>query len=242
MFDPEARSDRHGESSPETLTIQIATSHPLLLEGLAFVLARLAPRVNIQHAGTLQCLLAALAERPDTALVLLDLIEAEGGGTTAIAHVRTAYPAIPVVAVSGTTDPATIIAAIRCGAMGYISQRSTPNVLLGALRLVLAGEVYVPPAVLREPFAMEPADVSTRVIGPAREAIAPDLTTRQLEVLALLVQGKSNKVISRELGLAQGTVKAHTAAIFRALRVSNRTEAAFVVRGLGIEVPARGEI
>lgn len=240
MVEPGMKSERQVESSPETLTIQIATAHPLLLDGLAFVLARLAPRVDIQHADTLPRLLAGLAARPDTALVLLDLIGADGLGTTAIEHVRATHPEIPIVAVSGTTDPKTIIAAIRCGAMGFISQRSTPNVLLGALRLVLAGEVYVPSAVLREPLAVEPAGASGRVAAPAPDAIALDLTKRQLEVLALLVQGKANKVISRELGLAQGTVKAHTAAIFRALRVSNRTEAAFAVRCMRIEAPARG--
>jgi DNA-binding NarL/FixJ family response regulator len=240
MVEPGMKSERHAESSPETLTIQIATAHPLLLDGLAFVLARLAPKVDIQHADTLPRLLAGLAARPDTALVLLDLIGVDGLGTSAIERVRAAHPEIPIVAVSGTTDPQTIIAAIRCGAMGFISQRSTPNVLLGALRLVLAGEVYVPSAVLREPLAAEPAGTPGRVAAPAPDAIALDLTKRQLEVLALLVQGKANKVISRELGLAQGTVKAHTAAIFRALRVSNRTEAAFAVRFMRIEMPARG--
>jgi DNA-binding NarL/FixJ family response regulator len=240
MVEPGMKSERQAESNPEILTIQIATANPLLLDGLAFVLARLAPTVDIQHADTLPSLLAGLAARPDTALVLLDLIGADGLGTTAIEQIRAAHPAIPVVAVSGTTDPATIIAAFRCGAKGFISQRSSPKVLLSALRLVLAGEVYVPPAVLHEPLATESANASRRAAAPAHDVVALDLTKRQLEVLALLVQGKSNKLISRELGLAQGTVKAHTASIFRTLRVSNRTEAAFAVRCMQIEVPARG--
>jgi DNA-binding NarL/FixJ family response regulator len=123
--------------------------------------------------------------------------------------------------------------------MGFVSKRSAPPVLLGALRLVLAGEVYVPPEVLRVELASSgaPAQASAAATEPPRGRRDPDLTPRQLDVLALLVQGKPNKVICRELGLAEGTVKAHTAAIFRALRVSNRTEAGFAVNYLGIEIP-----
>jgi DNA-binding NarL/FixJ family response regulator len=113
-------------------------------------------------------------------------------------------------------------------------------VLLSALRLVLAGEVYVPPEVLRTQLFAPAPSAPFRVYGVAAERRGGkelDLTKRQLDVLALMVQGKPNKVICRELGLAEGTVKAHTAAIFRALRVSNRTEAGFAVSTLGIRIP-----
>jgi DNA-binding NarL/FixJ family response regulator len=122
--------------------------------------------------------------------------------------------------------------------MGFISKRSPPPVLLGALRLVLAGEVYVPPEVLRAQLLAPPQRARSAAADHARGGKELDLTKRQLDVLGLLVQGKSNKVICRELGLAEGTVKAHTAAIFRALRVSNRTEAGFAVNCLGIRMPA----
>jgi DNA-binding NarL/FixJ family response regulator len=122
--------------------------------------------------------------------------------------------------------------------MGFISKRSAPPVLLGALRLVLAGEVYVPPEVLRTQLLTPSRRAPSTAADHARAGKDFDLTKRQLDVLALLVQGKPNKVICRELGLAEGTVKAHTAAIFRALHVSNRTEAGFAVSSLGIQIPA----
>jgi DNA-binding NarL/FixJ family response regulator len=208
-------------------------------DGLANVVADLARRVEIQQADTVQGALAELAARPDTALVLLDPVMPDGEESWVFDRIREAHPAIPLVIVSGAVDYSAVTAAIRSGAMGFISKRSAPAVLLSALRLVLAGEVYVPPEVLRVELASSgvPAQASAGSTEPPRGRRDPDLTPRQLDVLALLVQGKPNKVICRELGLAEGTVKAHTAAIFRALRVSNRTEAGFAVNYLGIEIP-----
>ncbi len=227
---------------PEPLKVLIADAHPLMRDGLANVLAGLSQRVDALQADSLEGALAALDAHPNTALVLLDLIMPDGDGTSALERVREAHPEIPIVVVSGTTDHATVTEAIRSGAMGFISKRSAPPVLLGALRLVLAGEVYVPPEVLRTqllaPSRGAPSRPPAAAADRARGGKNLDLTKRQLDVLALLVQGKPNKVICRELGLAEGTVKAHTAAIFRALRVSNRTEAGFAVSSLGIQVPA----
>jgi DNA-binding NarL/FixJ family response regulator len=209
-------------------------------DGLANVVADLARRVEIQQADTVQGALAELAARPDTALVLLDPVMPDGEESWVFDRIREEHPATPIVILSGAVDYPSVTAAIRSGAMGFISKRSAPAVLLSALRLVLAGEVYVPPEVLRVELASSsvPAQTSAGSAEPSRgRRRDPDLTPRQLDVLALLVQGKPNKVICRELGLAEGTVKAHTAAIFRALRVSNRTEAGFAVNYLGIEIP-----
>ena len=222
----------------EALKILIVDAHPLMRDGLAKVLAGLSERVDIRQADSLHGTLAALDAHANTALVLLDLVMPDGDGTSVLERVHAAHPGIPIVVVSGTTDHATVTAAIRNGAMGFISKRSAPPVLLGALRLVLAGEVYVPPEVLRTQLLTPPQRAPSTAAGHARAGKDFDLTKRQLDVLALLVQGKPNKVICRELGLAEGTVKAHTAAIFRALRVSNRTEAGFAVSSLGIQIPA----
>jgi DNA-binding NarL/FixJ family response regulator len=226
----------------EALKVLIVDAHPLMRDGLAKLLAGLSQRVDVLQADSLQGALAELAAHSDTALVLLDLIMPDGNGTSTLERIHAAHPGIPVVVVSGAADHATVTAAIRSGAMGFISKRSAPPVLLGALRLVLAGEVYVPPEVLRTQLLAPSRGASSRAPVTAAERARggkdPDLTKRQLDVLALLVQGKPNKVICRELGLAEGTVKAHTAAIFRALRVSNRTEAGFAVSSLGIQIPA----
>lgn len=223
---------------PDVLKILVADAHPLMRHGLGNVLTGLSQRVDVLQADSLRGALAELEAHPDTALVLVDLIMPDGEGTMVLERVREARPQIPIVVVSGATDHATITAAIRDGARGFISKRSAPPVLLSALRLVLAGEIYVPPEVLRSQLADPSRGAPLSAAERVRSGQDPDLTKRQLDVLALLVQGKPNKVICRELGLAEGTVKAHTAAIFRALRVSNRTEAGFAVSCLGIQIPA----
>jgi DNA-binding NarL/FixJ family response regulator len=235
-FDQRAREDREG------MKILIIDEHPLMRAALANVLAGLSQRVGVLQADSLDGALAALEAHANTSLVLLDLLLADSEGANAIARLRQSHAGIPVVVLSSVTDRATVTAAIRAGAMGFISKRSTPPVLLSALRLVLAGEVYIPPEVLRMQAperAAEPALGAAAALGePPRRGEELGLTRRQLDVLALLVQGKPNKVICRELGLAEGTVKTHTAAIFRALRVSNRTEAGFAVSRLGIQIPS----
>jgi DNA-binding NarL/FixJ family response regulator len=111
--------------------------------------------------------------------------------------------------------------------------------MINALRLVLAGGVYLPPEILSQ--AASPG--SGRPAGPGEKPVTPEdigLTGRQNEVLALLVQGKPNKLICRELGLAEGTVKIHISAILRTLGVSNRTQAVVAVSQLGMTLSAIG--
>ena len=125
--------------------------------------------------------------------------------------------------------------AINDGAMGFIPKISRTEVLVAALRLVFSGGVYLPPSA----FSMQSgADGCGCAPARARNAIPGEvgLTERQAQVLALLVQGKSNKLICRALDLAEGTVKIHVTAILRALNVSNRTEAVVAVSRLGLRL------
>jgi DNA-binding NarL/FixJ family response regulator len=113
--------------------------------------------------------------------------------------------------------------------------------LLDALRLVLSGGVYLPLEVLRQ-HQGTPAQALKRAAeaSTSGEALLPravGLTARQAEVLALMVQGKPNKLICRDLGLAEGTVKIHVTAILKALNVSNRTQAVIAVGKLGLKLP-----
>ena len=120
------------------------------------------------------------------------------------------------------------------GAMGYIPKRSSNTVMLQALRLVLSGGIYVPAAAISPEAAAErtapaPTPQSTRT-SPHELG----LTDRQAEVLACILQGLPNKLICRRLGLAEGTVKIHVAAILRALNVHNRTQAVIEASRLGV--------
>src|SRR5262249_31475506 len=128
-------------------------------------------------------------------------------------------------------------------ALGFIPKTDSREVLLGALRLILAGGTYIPPEVL----AAGPAAAAALPAGgksatgkrPSPSELG--LTERQVDVLALMMQGKSNKLICRALDLAEPTVKNHVSAILKALGVANRTEAVLAVAALGweLQTPAR---
>lgn len=122
-----------------------------------------------------------------------------------------------------------MLEAVRLGAAGFIPKTSSSKVMLSALRLVMSGGVYLPPALIDE------NSVSTRDAPGADMSLdATPLTPRQREVLALLGQGKSNKEIARTLNLSEGTVKLHVTAILKALNVSNRTGAVVAASRLGL--------
>jgi DNA-binding NarL/FixJ family response regulator len=174
----------------------------------------------------------------DISLILLDLALPRVDGFEALRQLREEFPGIPVVVVSAHDQSEFVMRAIDAGAMGFIPKTSTTQILLNALRLVLSGGVYLPPEVLRSQEAIAPA-APQLAAGPAqlRNPREIGLTERQAQVLALLVQGKPNKLICRELSLAEGTVKIHVTAVLKALSVTNRTQAVIAVGKLGLKLP-----
>ena len=212
------------------MKILVCDDHALFRVGLLHVPAALDPEVRILEAGSGPDVLAAAREHPDLDLVLLDLDLGAARGLDVLGELRRHDPSLPVVIVSADDDPASMRAALDAGAAGFVPKSSRGGVLLGALRLVLAGGVYVPPEMLRAPARAveerEPASPRRR-----RRRAGP-LTRRQEEVLELLARGLTNREICGVLGIAEGTVKAHLAAIFEALDVTNRTEAAFALQEL----------
>jgi DNA-binding NarL/FixJ family response regulator len=150
---------------------------------------------------------------------------------------------VPVIVLSGYEDPAIMRGALERGVLGFIPKAYSPEVMLSAVRLVLAGGVYVPPMMLSAvppgvvagipgASAQPSARGSAAGGGQTLEHLRNVLTDRQVEVLQLLSQGKPNKLIGRALGISEGTVKIHLAAIFRALNVRNRTEAVVAAQTL----------
>jgi DNA-binding NarL/FixJ family response regulator len=168
-------------------------------------------------------------------LVLLDLKMPGLNGMDALAALRAAVPGTPLVVLSAEDDPAVVRAAIEGGAMGFIPKSSTPEVLIQALRLVLAQGVYLPPAVLERVKTSPARAPSSAPIGPS-DAMLPGLTPRQMDVLRCVIRGKPNKVIARELEVSEATVKAHLSAVFLALSAHNRTEAVFAAAKLGLRL------
>ena len=217
-------------SREPAVTVLIVNDHPLIRQAVAEILGGLAGGMHVIQAGTLPRALVELAAHPEIALVLLDPALDDGAGACGFDRIRAADPGARVVALCAPSGRAAVLAVLARGAMGFIPDRSPPGVLLNAVRLVLAGQVYLPPEVLGASDAAAPAAASPRREGPT-------LTPRQLEVLALLVQGIPNKLICRALVMAEGTLKTHVATIYRELGVSNRAQAGFAVRRLGLRVP-----
>ena len=123
------------------------------------------------------------------------------------------------------------------GVQGYILKSSPPEVILSAVRLVVGGGIYVPPEAMKAAASTAPAPFFSATNGSdgltTKERLATVLTDRQIDVLKLLAKGRPNKLIARELGISEGTVKIHLAAIFRALHVRNRLEALVAAQHLG---------
>ena len=216
------------------MKILVVDDHPLILEALKQVLRDLDPDIEVLEARDGQQAVDQALMHPDLALVLLDLTLPRKHGLELLAELREASPDVPVVVLSASEDRDTVLRAINDGAMGFIPKTSRTDVLIAALRLVFTGGVYLPPSA----FATQPG-ASSEPRVPAAAMRSPrdvGLTERQAEVLALLVQGKSNKLICRALDLAEGTVKIHVTAILRALNVTNRTEAVVAVSRLGLRL------
>ena len=209
------------------MRVLIADDHPLVRDALARTVRELDVAADVQQAGDFEALLRlALAAPAD--LALLDLNMPGMNGVAGLRRLREMLPTLPVVVASGQDDAATIRAVLAAGAAGFIPKSERTEVLLHALRLVLAGGVYVPPRGLEEAAVVEPTALS-------KQGAAATLTPRQRDVLRALSRGQPNKLIARELGLTEGTVKIHIAAILRALQARNRTEAVVRAREIGLD-------
>ena len=205
------------------MDVLIADDHPLVRDALSRIVRQMAPDSRIDEAGDFRSLVAQI-DREAPTLLLLDLNMPGMDGLAGLRRLRERYPSLAIVVASGQDDPVTIRTVLATGASGFISKADPPQTLINALRLVSGGGVYV----------------SARLLGQAHDGATPlgvdpsGLTPRQRDVLDLLLLGHPNKQIARSLGLTEGTVKIHIAAILRALRARNRTEAVLRARELGL--------
>ncbi len=216
------------------MKILIVDDHPLVRDAMSRIVVELAPAVEALQAADCARGLELARGVPDVDLVLLDLNLPGVRGFEALEQFRREHPALPVVVVSMHHDGDTVREVIRRGAMGFIPKVCTKEIILGALRLVLSGAVYVPSQAIAEDAGA--ADVQS----PGRAAVSLSklgelgLTPRQVEVLALMMRGRNNKEICRDLGLAERTVKLHVTAVLNVLRVSSRTQAVIAASRLGL--------
>ncbi|MDJ0878236.1 MAG: response regulator transcription factor [Halieaceae bacterium] len=209
----------------------LVDDHEMFRQGMRFLLTDLNDDIDFTDAGTCEEALGVL-DGADVDLALLDLNMPGTDGLSALQKIHEAHPAVQIAVLSGMDDPDLIRDAIDQGASGFVPKASSSEVLVAALKLILAGGVYLPQAALNA-TAERPSNNDS----PRTDL----LSERQTDVLLKAIQGKPNKVIAREMNIAEGTVKTHLSAAFKALGVHNRTEAVFAAAKLGLKPPPPGQ-
>ena len=212
-----------------------ADDHPLYRLALTRAVRGVLPEADIAEAEDMPGVQAALAARPGTDLVLLDLHMPGSHGLMGLASLRAEHPGVAVVMISAHEEPVTIRRALAYGAAGWLTKRADLDELQAGIRAVLACEEWLPPA-LREAVASAIPEPGDREIAAKLATLSP----QQFKVLTRVAEGRLNKQIADELGIQERTVKAHMSAIFERLGVRNRTQAGVLLGSLALGDPARG--
>ena len=207
-----------------SIKVILADDHVLFRDGFALLLQQYEPDVQCLTCGALADALGLLQNHCDADLLLLDLNMPGMRGAASVQEIHLTHPGLPVMILSGEESRTQMAALLAAGAAGYVPKSSSAGVMISAIRLVLAGGIYVPSQLLGNAPALSVSDTAA---DPGTH-----LTERQTEVLRLLAAGKPNKLICRELQMSEGTVKAHINAIYRNMGVANRTEATLAAQRL----------
>ena len=207
------------------MRVLIADDHVLFRSGCRLMLEELEPGVEVIETADLGATLDCLEANGDIDLLIVDLVMPGMESVTSIGRLRKQAPDVPLVMCSAFERAADAREALHLGAAGYIPKSSAKPVIMRALELILSGGTYFPPELLsgewQERMPAEPKGLREASIGD----LDVKLTRRQRDVLGLMSEGRSNRQIASALGLAEGTVKVHVAAVLKALNVSNRTQA-----------------
>lgn len=200
------------------MKILVVDDHALIREGLRQVLKGLDSNVEVFEAGTCSRAFELAAGHPDLDLVLLDYHLPDMTGLEALDQFARQHPELPIIMLSGSTTPRVMHQVLNKGAAAFLTKSGMSDELLSVARLVLAGEIYIPPELMNAPATVFSNEAAP--LGPP-----PQFTPRQEDVLYLLLAGHSNKEIGKTLSLSDETVKNHVTAILRGFRVQTRTQA-----------------
>jgi DNA-binding NarL/FixJ family response regulator len=203
----------------------IADDDEFFRMALATILTSKLKFAEVVQAASLDEAVEKLSARPDISLSLFDLAMPGMESPANLRAVRDCFETLRVAVVSSSKNRQDILSALEAGVHGYVPKGLGVADLAHALQLIVDGVIYVPPSIADLPAQEQPAP-SREAAAPPPKAALTTLTPRQRGVLELLVQGKSNKAIARDLDLGEGTVKVHMAALFRSLGVRTRTAAA----------------
>jgi DNA-binding NarL/FixJ family response regulator len=215
-------------SAPRAL---VADEHPMVADAMAAAIAAVRIFDRVDRAYSLAEARTLLEANPVCNLVVVDLPLRTAPGRAALSGLRERFPDVPVLIFSGDEDLECITNAFECGARGFVAKSSPVPVLTTAIRLVITGGSYVPSEVaeLLGPPPPQPG-AGMRPAGPP----APELTTRQQQVLRLMLQGMPARVIGARLAMAETIVNGHMDTIFRALGVGTRVEVILRARQVGL--------
>ena len=219
------------------MKILIADDHELFLKGLEIILKDFSPNVKLVKAKNYTEMLKIINEETDFDLILTDLAMPGGIWLDSLKEIHEKLPDTPIIILSAVFEKEIVQKTLDLGVSGYIPKTSPNAVILSAVNLVLSGAVYVPAELLKETpdnSLMELEKVEALPDNVDIKEKIKVLSPRQLDVLRLVANGKSNKQIAFELGLTEGTVKLHVTAILKILNVYNRTGAVAQATNLGL--------
>lgn len=206
--------------------VLIVDDHSLVRDGLRSIFDDTFPDCTILEADSLEAALAVLAEAGDVDLVLLDLNIPDVAHLSGLEALRDAFPATPVVMVSGVTDRKVVRDALAAGAAGFVPKSLKRAAIVEALGQVLSGEIYMPELEGDDSAAAEEDLIRSRI---------ESLTPQQRVVLGHLVAGRLNKQIAYELDVSMTTIKAHVSAILQKMNVFSRTQAVIMAGKVGFK-------
>jgi two-component system, NarL family, nitrate/nitrite response regulator NarL len=215
------------------MRVLVCDDHALFREGLRLLLEGLDSSMEVTLTRSAEAGVA-LCSTGSFDLVLMDWHLEGLSGTQALAALREASPKAQLVVLSGEKNASLIRSVVDLGAVGFIPKDISPDMLLLALQTIAGGGIYLPATVLTSIGSADRPSQTT----PLREVVQafPHLTPRQAEVLCSTLRGLPNKLIARELGISDGTVKAHLSVVFRELGVQTRTEAVYVAARNGVRI------
>jgi DNA-binding NarL/FixJ family response regulator len=219
------------------MKVLIVDDHALIREALHVVLKQLKRGAVIFEASNSRQAMHIVKEHPDISLILLDINLPDRDGFSVLRELRDRYATIAIIILSSSDDQDTVKRAFKLGALGFIPKTTEREVMLNAIKLVFSGGIYIPSEILEETTSPRLSnELATR---DSLKGLG--LTDRQIEVLALLMKGKSNKVIAKTLNIAVPTVKNHITVVLKALSVTSRTEAVIKAGKMGWELSSKSE-
>ncbi|RAU21203.1 DNA-binding response regulator [Paramagnetospirillum kuznetsovii] len=218
------------------MQILVADDHKLVRDGLRPFLHELDAQADILDAATLGEAIAMVEKSPNLSLVLLDLMMPGMEGLNGLQQIKAKIPNVPVVIVSGYSTRDHVFAAVQAGAAGFIPKTVSGAAMVNALRLVLSGETYLPSS----SFFEDPANQGS-LPPAAKSAVVPPpfdkLSRREGEILAQLVEGRTNKEIAIALSLQEITIKVHLRNVYRKIGAANRAQAVRIALQSGWIMP-----